>query len=134
MGILKLNLDGCSRGNPGASGVGVFIRDHEGKVVEILAQKIPSGTNNYAKALALLFGVELAISLRIDNIHIEGDSNLVINSCLQRRVGNWKFGYILQKTWSIIDIFKTVSFSHTLREGNQVVDNLSNLGCDLQDT
>ena len=34
----------------------------------------------------------------------------------------------------MIDKFEVVSFSHSLREGNQVADNLSNIGCDLKDT
>ena len=45
---------------------------------------------------------------------------------------NWKFGYILHQSWSIINRFNFVSFSHALREGNRVANILSNLGCDLQ--
>ena len=131
-GFLKLNFDGCSRGNPGASGIGVCIRDHEGRVTNLLAKKNPSGTNNCAEAMALLFGVEMALKKNYTQIQIEGDSTLVINACLQRHVGNWKFGYILHKAWNLIDRFNSVIFSHTLREGNQVADILSNLGCDLQ--
>ena len=56
-----LDFDGCSRGNLGASGIGVFIRDHEGRVTNLLAKKIPSGTNNCVEAMALLFDVELAL-------------------------------------------------------------------------
>ena len=131
-GFLKLNFDRCSRGNLGASGIGVCIRDHEGRVIDLLAKKIPSGTNNCAEAMALLFGVEMALKKNYTQIQIEGDSTLVINACLQRHVGNWKFGYILHKAWNLIDKFNSIIFSHTLRERNQVVDIESNLGCDLQ--
>ena len=82
-GNLKLNFDGFSRGNPRASSIGVCIRDHDGKVNKMLAQKIHSGTNNFAEALSLMFGVEMAMSLNFINIHIEEDSTLVINSCIQ---------------------------------------------------
>ena len=131
-GFLKLNFDGCSRGNPRASRIGVCIRDHEGRVTDLLAKKIPLGTNNCAEAMALLFGVEMALKKNYTQIQIEGDSNLVINACLQCHVGYWKFGYILHKAWHLIDRFNSIIFSHTLREGNQVADILSNLGCDLQ--
>ena len=82
--------------------------------------------------MALLLGVEMALKKNYTKIQIEGDSTLVINACLQCHVGNWKFGYILHKAWNLIDKFNSVIFSHTLREGNQVADILSNLGCDLQ--
>jgi ribonuclease HI len=98
----------------------------------MLAQKLPVGTNNKVEAMALLLGLELALQLNIVNIHIEGDSSVVINSCVKKKIENWKFGYVLEKAWAIIDKFKVVSFSHTLREGNQVADNLSNIGCDLK--
>ena len=55
----NMHFDAYSQGNPGASGVGVCIRDHEENVVEMLACKILIGTNNSTEALVLLFGVEL---------------------------------------------------------------------------
>lgn len=84
LGICKLNFDGYSRGNPGESRVGVCIRDHNGQVFGMLAQKLPIGTNNKAEAMALLLALELAFQLSITNIHIEGDSSMVINSCVKK--------------------------------------------------
>ena len=131
-GISKLNFDGCLRGNPGESGARVCIRDHNGQVLGMLAQKLLIGTNNKVEAMALLLGLELTFQLSITNIHIEGDSSVVINSCVKKESQNWKFGYILKFFWEMINKFKEVSFSHTLREGNQVVDNLTNIGCKLK--
>ena len=56
----------------------------------ILAQKLLVGTNNKAKAMALLLGLELALQLSIVNIHIEGDSLVVINLCVKKKLENWK--------------------------------------------
>ena len=83
-----LIFDGCSRGNPGASGIEVCIRDHEGRVTDLLTKKIPLGTNNCAKAMTLLLGVEMALKKNYTQIQIEGDSTLGINACLQCHVGN----------------------------------------------
>ncbi len=131
-GDCKLNFDGCSSGNPSELGARVCIRDHNGWVLGMLAQKFPIGTNNKAKSMTLLLGLELALQLNIVNIHIEGDSSVVINSCVNKKLENYKFGHILEKAWAMIDKFKVVSFSHTLREGNQVANNLSNIGCNLK--
>ena len=98
----------------------------------MLAQKLLIVTNNKAEDMALLLGLELAFQLSITNIHIEVDSSVVINSCVKKESQNWKFGYILEKVWEIINKFKVVSFSHTLREGKWVVDNLFNIGYDLK--
>ena len=87
-GVCKLNFDGCSRGNPGESGAGVCVRDHNGRVLGMLAQKLLVGTNNKVEAMALLLGLELALQLNIVNIHIEGDSSMVINSCLKKKTEN----------------------------------------------
>ena len=60
------------------------IRDHNGKVLGMLAQKLLIGTNIKAEAMALLLGLELAFQLSITNIHIGGDSLVVINSCVKK--------------------------------------------------
>ena len=83
-GICKLNFDCCSRCNPGESGAGVCIRDHNGQVLGMLAQKLLIVTNNKAEDMALLLGLELAFQLSITNIHIEVDSSVVINSCVKK--------------------------------------------------
>ena len=128
-GICKLNFDGCSRGNPSESGARVCIRDHNGQVLGMLAQIFLVGTDNKAKAMELLLGLELVFQLSITNIHIKGDSSMMINSCRKnQKIGN------LVIFWKMIDKFKLVSFSQTLREGNWVSDNLSNIGCDLKAT
>lgn len=72
----------------------------------------------------------MAKKLNISRIHIEGDSMVVINACLNRKMGNLRIGYILKKAWEIIDSFEVKLYSHTLGEGNNVTDMLSNLGCD----
>ena len=94
------------------------IRDNNGQVLAMLAHKLSIGTNNKVEAIVLLLGLELASRLSITNIHIEGDSSVVINSCVKKISQNWKFGYILKKVWEMIDKFEVVSFSYTLREGN----------------
>ena len=85
MEVCKLNFDSCSRGNPGDSGAGVCIRNYNGIVVCMLAQHLLVGTNNKVEAMALLLGLELALQLKLDNIHIEGDSTVVINSCVKKK-------------------------------------------------
>jgi ribonuclease HI len=128
--FLKLNFDGCSRGNPGKSGLGACIRNWQGEVVAIKADVLPVGTSNLAEAQALLAGLILAKRCNVSSIHIEGDSQVIINACLSRSSHTWKLSYILQQCWDLIDSFQDTCFSHTLREGNKLADCLANLGCE----
>ena len=72
--FLKLNFDGCSRGNPGKSGLGACIRNWQGEVVAIQADVLLVGTSNLVEAQALLAGLILEKRSNVFTIHIEGDS------------------------------------------------------------
>ena len=80
--FLKLNFDGFSHGNPGKSGLGACIRNWQGEVVAIKEDVLPVGTSNLAEAQALLAGLILAKRCNVSSIHIEGDSQVIINACL----------------------------------------------------
>ena len=43
------------------------------------------------------FMVVLAKNLELKVIHIEGDSNLIINACIKRQIINWRIKYIMSK-------------------------------------
>lgn len=78
--FFKINFDGSFPRNPGKSGIGVCIRDHYEKMCAFQASPIPSGTNNLAKVNALLASLVLARKCGLSNIHLEGDSLVLINA------------------------------------------------------
>lgn len=51
-GFLKLNFDGSSRGNPGLSGFGCVIRDHQGDNFCVIAGPLGHGDSIKAEVLA----------------------------------------------------------------------------------
>lgn len=57
VGWIKLDLDGCSRGNPSDAGAGGVLRTHEGKLLYAFAISVGSGMNNFAKMMGLLHGL-----------------------------------------------------------------------------
>lgn len=77
MSSFKLQFDGASKGNPGRFGIGVVIFHHSSKIIKAMGKYISEGTNNVAEFQALSFGLDLAISLNIKDIVIEGDSMVV---------------------------------------------------------
>lgn len=102
MGVCKLNFYGYSRGNPGDSGAKVCIRNHNGQAVGMLAQKLPVGTNNKTEAMKLLLGLELSLQLNIAIIHIEGDSSVVINSCVRKKQRNESLAIFWKKLGKLL--------------------------------
>lgn len=57
LGILKLNFDGSSFGNPDLSGYRRVIRDHIGKVICIVVGPIAHGDSTKAELMGLIMGL-----------------------------------------------------------------------------
>lgn len=72
-GFIKLNIDGCSKGNPGPSGAGGIIRNEQGQMIIAFAMPLGNMSNNLAEAPALKNGIELCISKGIKNLEVESD-------------------------------------------------------------
>lgn len=50
--------DGGARGNPGPAGIGVYVTDANGTMLQEIKQAIGNGTNNFAEYQAVLVGLE----------------------------------------------------------------------------
>ena len=83
---------------------------------------LPIGTNNIAEAHALLAGLLLAKQGCFNRLHIEGDSSVIIDACIHRRIISWKLKYVLKQIWRLLDECLEVCLSHTFHEGNKVAD------------
>lgn len=77
MGKRILYIDGASRGNPGRAAIGVALGDEKGNEIASLGEVIGTATNNEAEYRAVLRGMELAATLRISEIEIKTDSELL---------------------------------------------------------
>ncbi|MBI5190685.1 MAG: ribonuclease HI family protein [Nitrospirae bacterium] len=75
---LILHTDGASRGNPGESGLGVFMEDENGQVVGKLARYLGSTTNNQAEYSALIEGLKKAIEMGAKEVEVYADSELMV--------------------------------------------------------
>ncbi|GLJ43046.1 hypothetical protein SUGI_0893580 [Cryptomeria japonica] len=104
---MNLNFDGVSRRNPGRSRVGCVIRDHGGHIKKALLVRLPDGSNNMTEALTLLEVVELAISLGISKLHIEGDSHIITSTIVSKKVVNWDLQYVLGEVWRLLPRFQS---------------------------
>jgi ribonuclease HI len=78
MGKLTVNVDGGARGNPGPAAIGVVVRNEDGAIVEAVGETIGRTTNNVAEYRALIRGIELAAAHGADEVHLIGDSQLIV--------------------------------------------------------
>ncbi|USN58166.1 MAG: ribonuclease HI family protein [Candidatus Peribacteria bacterium] len=83
---LKIYTDGGSRGNPGVSGIGVYITDEAGKEIEKRYKYLGTKTNNEAEYLGAYYGIQRGIELGATEIQLYMDSKLVISQLS----GVWK--------------------------------------------
>ena len=89
-------------------------------------------SNNYGEWLALLKGLEIAITLGIKELVVVGDSLLVIRE-VRKLVRNYKIPsnkmhYIFN---SLVSDFNAINFLHILRTNNHFADQMANKGVKL---
>ena len=76
---MYLYVDGSCKGNPGEGGVGVVIKDKQGKAVSHIKKYLGSVTNNIAEYQALIVGLQHAQRLGAKEVDVCLDSELVVN-------------------------------------------------------
>jgi len=131
----EIFVDGASRGNPGFSGAGIYIKYENESILKkgiFLGKK----TNNQAEYLALalaLFYLKKELSKsesQNHNIKVTSDSELLI----KQMKGEYKVkNPILKQIKNLIDLFlqdTNCKFKHVLRENNKIADKLANVGID----
>ena len=76
----QMFFDGAARCN--GAGAGVVFVSPEGEVMPFAFNLKELCSNNAAEYQALIFGLEMAINMKIPNLRIFGDSKLIINQIL----------------------------------------------------
>jgi ribonuclease HI len=122
---MKLTIfsDGGSRNNPGPAATGIVIKDQSGKTISNYGEYLGEQTNNYAEYMATISGLKKALELGGTEVECIVDSKLVCEQLNQ----NWKVKEpTLQKlfveAYNLMQKFKKVKITHTLREGNKEAD------------
>lgn len=125
-----LFTDGASRGNPGASAIGIVLKYSNGKIILKEGKSIGIHTNNYAEYSALLYGIECAKNAGAKLIEVRSDSQLLVN----QMKGIYKIkdktikGFLckISNASEGLNIF----YTHIPREKNVLADSLANKALD----
>ncbi|XP_057813813.2 uncharacterized protein LOC131027734 [Cryptomeria japonica] len=129
-GWFKINFDGASRGNLGQDGIGCSLHNSDETVVARRAKPIGMETNNRAKSMALVEGLEMCMASGVEKLVVEGDLTIVINGMKKGSILNWRLDALLNRALNLSKAFKKIIFNHIFCEGNFKADQLANMGAD----
>ncbi len=130
---ITLYCDGASRGNPGEAAAGFVILDAHG--TELVARGVYLGqcTNNMAEYQALILGLHEAHQLKVEQLTIRLDSELVARQIEGRyQVKDAKLKPLYTKAMSLLRGFRSHTISHVPRRENQRADELANQALDAR--
>jgi len=126
MGYL-LQFDGASKSNPGFAGAGAVIYDNGN---EIWSQSLFVGlkeTNNYAEYKGLILGLTKACEMGIKDLHVQGDSQLIIKQMKgEYKVNSENLLPLFNQAKDLEKNFVSIKYEHIYREKNKRADRLSN--------
>lgn len=121
--MLEVYIDGASAGNPGLSGIGIFMKGegiHE-KISEIIAP-----TNNHiAEFTALVRGLELAKATGTSFVSVRSDSKIVVTSIDKAYVKNEEYKPFLEQALTLAEQFDLFFIKWIPDKENKAADALA---------
>lgn len=129
--MIELYVDGASAGNPGKSGIGIFIKG-EGQQIRLSEPIVP--TNNHtAEFIALLRGMEETAKLTTGIVSARSDSKAVVSAVENEFVKNELHKEYLSKILSIAKTFEFFFIKWIPDSENRAADALAREAIHKQD-
>ncbi|KAF7814031.1 cytochrome P450 71A1-like [Senna tora] len=127
-GMIKLNTDGSSFGNPGMAGYGGIFRNEDGGWLCGYSGFIGIRTSMFAELTAIKHGLNLAINKGFLKLEVDSDCQEAVNLISSGDISSHHLGVIINDIRTLSKSFEAISFKHILREANFCVDGLAKLG------
>lgn len=134
-------IDGSSHGNPGPAGVGIVIYPgrcslsdgvrENSRSVKNRYKYIGEATNNVAEYTALIYSLQEALILGINDLVIKSDSELLVNQLKGiYKVRNLNLRTLYDQFICLKDRFKKLEVGFISRKDNVQADKLANKAID----
>ncbi|MCK4968517.1 MAG: ribonuclease HI family protein [Candidatus Aenigmarchaeota archaeon] len=134
--MFELYTDGGARGNPGPAAIGGILYQRvndQQKIIKQFSKFIGHATNNQAEYQSLIFGLQLAKQLNVQEINCYLDSELVVKQINhQYKIKNKELLTLFIQIWNLLPAFKKIHFFHIPRNQNQQADKLVNQALDKE--
>lgn len=123
----QLYTDGASKGNPGPAGAGWILVNERDSVLIKDSKFLGLATNNEAEYEALILGLKNALSLKIQEIKIYMDSELLVRQISGLyRVKNPRLAILFHQVRDLLSKFLKYDIIHIVREKNREADAMAN--------
>ena len=123
-------FDGACRGNPGPAATGWVIVSGDGIVAEG-GERIGTATNNQAEYEALIAALEAANDYGFDELHVRGDSELIVKQVRgEYDTNNPELREKRVTVHELLAAFDEWTLEHVPREVNDRADDLANEALD----
>ncbi|MEM3465962.1 MAG: ribonuclease HI family protein [Candidatus Jordarchaeales archaeon] len=130
--MVRVFVDGASRGNPGPAGIGFVIVEASGKVIERRGRYVGVSTNNQAEYLALIEALEACRRVGASRVEVFSDSELLVKQLKgEYRVENSRLAVLYRRVKELEGLFESVVYRHVPRESNIEADALANKAINL---
>ncbi|WP_265111950.1 ribonuclease HI [Halosolutus halophilus] len=129
-GRAHVYFDGAARGNPGPAAIGWVIVTGDGIVAEG-SERIGRATNNQAEYEALVAALEAARDYGYDEVHLRGDSELIVKQVRgEYDTNNPELREKRVTVRELLAAFDEWTLEHVPREVNDRADKLANEALD----
>ncbi|XP_074301093.1 uncharacterized protein LOC141632447 [Silene latifolia] len=119
-GTIKFNSDAAFLGEMDV-GLGVVGRNSRGEVVVVASKRCRAQWSvETAEAKAMMFGLEVAKHLGVNNIALESDSMVAVRAVKKNADMRHSFGLCVRDVCELIKSFVCRGVNHVKREGNTV--------------
>ncbi len=127
-------IDGASRGNPGESGIGLIVKDQNGRRILSVEAYIGRTTNNIAEYTALIALLTKMKKSKCTRLVVHSDSELMVRQLNKEyKVKNQHLKKFHRKVTKVLDdIPFQFELKHISRNLNAEADKLANNGIDLK--
>ena len=131
-GWLKINFDGATFKDRKLAGLGGVIRNDNGLIMAAFTQTIPLPTSvEMMEVLAARNALVLAKELCLNQVLLEGDSEIIINALSNVGRDSSSYSHILLDIKLLTHAFMGVSFCHSRRQANKVAHRLARSACNF---
>ena len=125
--MLRVNVDGGARGNPGPAAIAAVVQDADGEVLEERSETIGHATNNVAEYKALLLGIDRAVAFGAEEVDLVGDSELIVRQVKgDYKVKDATLRELHGQVLTALKSFESWSIRHVRRDDNAEADRLVN--------
>ena len=127
----RLSTDGGARGNPGPAAAAYVLEAEDGTMLAAHGEAIGVATNNVAEYRALVAGLRKAVELRIDELEVVSDSELLVRQMRgEYKVKNAALVELSLEATRLARQLASVRYTAVRREHNELADRLVNEALD----